>query len=123
MCWKLDDLHSGRPFDQLNFIAVGSIDEDESTPRRRFRWSVGDLDPLRRERGDCFIKALDLKGKMDQVFLDLYRSAGRETGQFNQFVAIGYLQEGEVGATRRSFSLNHFKAKYGRIELNVWRSF
>src|SRR5690349_4046425 len=93
---SLDDLHAGRPFEQLDLIAVGRVTEDEPAAGRGGRRAIGDLDPLRVERGDRCVEAFDLKGQMDEVFLNLHWTARWETGQFNQLVAVGNLQEGEM---------------------------
>src|SRR5215813_2110504 len=55
---------------------------------------------------------------MNEVFLHMDRSARWETGQFNQLVAIGDLQKGELRSARRRFPLTYFKPQDGCIKLN-----
>ena len=54
------------------------------------------LTPLHRKRRDGVVKAVHLKGQMDEIFLNFHRSAWRKTGQLNQFLAVGHLQKGQV---------------------------
>jgi hypothetical protein len=114
----LDDLHPCRPLDQLDFIAVRRIDEDEPAPGGTCRRAIGNRDALRSERRDRLIEAFNLKRKVDEILLNLDRAAGRETGQFDQLVTIGNSQEREVRPARRSLSLNHLKTQHRRIKPN-----
>jgi len=114
----LDDLHSSRPFDQLDFVTVRRIDKDESAPGRRFRRPIGDLDPLGIERRNRLVEAFHLECEVDEILLNLDRAAGWETGQFNQLVTIGHTQEREMRPTRRGLSLDHLKPQHGRIKPN-----
>ena len=86
----------GRPFDQFDLIAVGRVNEDEPAAGRGCGRAVGDIDPSGIERGDRLVEAFDLKGQMDEVFLHFHWTAWWKTGQFNQLVAVGNLQEGEM---------------------------
>ena len=112
----LDDFYSFRPFDQLDLVAVRRIDKDESAPGGRLRRPIGNLDALGIEGRDGFVEAFDLECEVDEILLNLDGAAGRETGQFDHLVTIGNSQEGELRSTRRSLSLDHFKAKHSRIE-------
>ena len=91
MTMGLNDLHTGRAFDQLDFIAIRGVDEDKPAAGGSLRRTIGDLDPLRIERCDCLVETFDLKGKMDEILLDCYRPTGREAGQLDEFVTVGDL--------------------------------
>jgi len=113
---KLDDLHACRPLDQLDFIAVGSIDEDEPAAGGSLRGAVSDLDTLGIKEGDRLVEAFNLEGQMNKIFLDLDRPTWRKTGQFDQFVAVGYFQEGQVRSAGRGLSFDDLKTKDGCVK-------
>jgi hypothetical protein len=109
-------VHCCRPFDQLDLIAVGCVNEDEPAAGGSLRGAVGNLNPYGIERGDRLVKILDLEGQMNEVFLDLDRPTWGKTGQFDEFVAVGSFQEGQLRSSRRALSLNHFKAQDRRVK-------
>lgn len=69
-----DDPDAGRAFDEFDFITVWGIDENETAAGRACGRPVRDSNLFGAELFNDVVKAFDLKGQMDQVFLNSHRS-------------------------------------------------
>ncbi len=111
-----DDPDAGRAFDEFDFISIRGINENKPATGGCPRRAVRDLDSLRLERRNGFIKTIHLECQMDKIVLHGHGSARRKTGQLNQLIAVRDLEEGKLRSSRRRLPLQHLKPEHIRIK-------
>lgn len=94
---------AGRSFNEFDFVPIGSIDEEKPAAGGGLRRPVGDRHLFRLQTPDRVVQIFDFKGQVDEIFLNPDRSARGETAEFDELLAIGHLEEGQVGSARRDF--------------------
>ena len=113
-----NNLHAGRPFDQLDLVAIRSIDKYELAAGGCLRGTIGDRNPFRFELRDGVVEIVYLEREVNEVLLDFHRPTGWKTAKFNEFVAVGDFQEGQMGPARGRLALNDFQPKHVAVKLD-----
>ena len=57
-------------------------------------------------------KVFDFEGQMHEVFLHFHRATGRETAEFDQFLAVGHFEKGQMRSARRDFPFQDLQAQH-----------
>src|SRR5262245_6018260 len=113
---RSNDRDAGWPLDEFHFISVRRIDENNQAARRLGGGTVGDSYAMLVQTRDRVVQTLDLKGEVNEIFLNFHGTAWRKTAQLDQFFAVWHAQEREMRTTGGRFPLQHLQAQHAGIK-------
>ena len=86
--------------DEFDFIAFGGIDEGKSTSSVFHVWAVGVFNAVRVDVFFKFLKAVDLEGKVCQIFLYLHATATGVGTNLDFFFAVRSSKKNQLRTPR-----------------------